>query len=119
MVTLPKTQQVNLPTCSPQPPINAERQEGKLWTLFFKVFWHNLTSKINPRSTDCEADYLTTIPSRQFVMFIMFVAVAILYLDIHCFLSELDRKFGILYQGCQLVGFWVPHCMLAIVPRTA
>ena len=34
----PRTQQANLPACSLQPPINAERQAGKLWIPFFKVF---------------------------------------------------------------------------------
>ena len=27
------------PACSPQPPLNAERQAGKLWIPFLKVFW--------------------------------------------------------------------------------
>ena len=36
----PRTQQANLSACSPQPPINAERQAGKLWIPFFKVFWY-------------------------------------------------------------------------------
>ena len=31
-----RTQQATLPACSPQPPINAERQAGKLWIPFFK-----------------------------------------------------------------------------------
>ena len=30
LVPCPRTQQANLPACSPQPPINAERQAGKL-----------------------------------------------------------------------------------------
>ena len=61
----PKTQQANLPACSPQPPINAERQAGKLRMPFFKVFWYDLTRGMNPRSTNCEADALTTTPSRR------------------------------------------------------
>ena len=32
----------------------------------FKVFWYDLTRGMNPRSTDCEADALTTTPSRRF-----------------------------------------------------
>ena len=56
----PRTQQANLPACSPQPPLNAERQAGKLWIPFFKVFWYDSTREMNPRSTDCEADALTT-----------------------------------------------------------
>ena len=59
----PRTQQANLPACSPQPPLNAERQAGKLRMPFFKVFWYDSTRGMNPRSTDCEADALTTMPS--------------------------------------------------------
>ena len=59
-----RTQQTNLPACFPQPPLNAERQAGKLWIPFFKVFWYDSTRGLNPRSTDCEADALTTTPSR-------------------------------------------------------
>ena len=62
----PRTQQASLPACSPQPPLNAERQAGKLWIPFFKVFWYDSTRGMNPRSTDCEADALTTTPSRRF-----------------------------------------------------
>ena len=43
---------------------NAERQAGKLWIPFFKVFWYDSTRGMNTRSTDCEADALTTTPSR-------------------------------------------------------
>ena len=53
---------MNLPACSPQPPINAERQAGKLRMPFFKVFWYDSTRGMNPRSTDCKADALTTTP---------------------------------------------------------
>ena len=31
----------------------------------FKVFWYDSTREMNPRSTDCEADALTTTPSRR------------------------------------------------------
>ena len=65
-VPCPRTQQANLPACSPQPPINAERQAGWLWIPFFTVFWYDSTRGLNPRSTDYEADALTTTPSRQF-----------------------------------------------------
>ena len=34
--------------CSLQPPINAERQAGKLWIPFFKVFWYDSTRGMNP-----------------------------------------------------------------------
>ena len=60
----PKTQQVNLPACSPQPPLNAGRQSGKLWITFSKVSWYDSTRGMNPKSNDCEADALTTIPTR-------------------------------------------------------
>ena len=62
----PRTQQANLPACSPQLPLNAERQSGKLRMPFFKVFWYDSTRGMNPRSTDCEADALTTTPSRRY-----------------------------------------------------
>ena len=52
-VPCPRTQQANLPACSPQPPINAERQAGKLQMPFFKVFWYDSTRGMSPRSTDC------------------------------------------------------------------
>ena len=59
---LPKTQQANLPACSPQPPINAERHAGKQQMPFLKVFWYDSTRGTNPRSTGCKADALTTTP---------------------------------------------------------
>ena len=37
-VSCPRTQQANLPAYSPQPPLNAERQAGKLWIPFLKSF---------------------------------------------------------------------------------
>ena len=37
-------------------PLNAERQAGKLWISFLKVFWYDSTRGVNPRSTGCEAD---------------------------------------------------------------
>ena len=61
----PRSQQANFPACSPQPPINAERQAGKLRMPFFKVLWYDSTRGMKPRSTDCEADALTTTPSRR------------------------------------------------------
>ena len=61
----PRTQQANLPACSPQPPLNAKRQAGKLRMPFFKVIWYDSTRGMNPTSTDCEADALTTTPSRR------------------------------------------------------
>ena len=42
-VPCPRTQQANLPACFPQPPLNAERQAGKLRIPFFKVFWYDST----------------------------------------------------------------------------
>ena len=63
---LPRSQQANLPDCSPHPPINAKCQVGKLWIPFFKVFWYDSTKGMNPSFTDCEADALTTTLSRRF-----------------------------------------------------
>ena len=60
----PRTQQANLPACSPHYPLNPERQAGMLWIPFFKVFWYDSTRGMNSRPTDCEADALTTTPSR-------------------------------------------------------
>ena len=65
LVPCPRTQQANLPACSPQPSRNAERQAGKLRMPFFKVFWYDSTRGMNPWSTDCEAGALTTKPSRR------------------------------------------------------
>ena len=67
----PRTQQANLPACSPQSPINAERQAGKLWIPFFKVFWYDSTREMNPRSADCEADALTTTPPMMYLSGVM------------------------------------------------
>ena len=61
----PRTQQANLPACSPQPSRNAKRQAGKLRMPFFKVFWYDSTRGMNPRSTDYKADALTTTPLRR------------------------------------------------------
>ena len=48
---------------------------------FFKVFWYDSTRGINPRSTDCEADALTTTPSLQLKtmqqLLYLFVAVGL------------------------------------------
>ena len=62
----PRTQQANLPDCFPQPPMNAERQTGKLQipVPIFKVFRYDSTTGMNTRSTDCKADALTTMPWR-------------------------------------------------------
>ena len=61
-VPCPRTQQAKLPTSSSQPPLNTERQGGKLWIPFVKVFWYDSTRKLSPRSTDYKADALTTWP---------------------------------------------------------
>ena len=47
-VPCPGTQQASLLACSPQPPLNAERQAGKLWIPFFKVFCYDSTWEMNP-----------------------------------------------------------------------
>ena len=65
-VSCPKAQQANLPACSPQSPLNAECQAGKLGILFFKVFWYDSTRGMNPKSSDCKADTLTTTPLHWF-----------------------------------------------------
>ena len=65
-MSCPGTQQANLPACSPQPPLNAQRQAGKLWIPFFKVFCYVSTRGLSPRSTDCEADAPTTVLSRVY-----------------------------------------------------
>ena len=38
LVPRPRTQQANLPACSPQPPLNTEDQAGELWIPFLKHF---------------------------------------------------------------------------------
>ena len=80
-VPCPRTQQANLPACSPQPSLNAERQAGKLRMPFFKVFRYDSTRGMNPKSTDCEADALTTTPSRRFITY-LFVLNFLIYLSI-------------------------------------
>ena len=39
----------------------------------FKVFWLDSTMGINPRFTDCEADALTTTPSRRCIICLRFL----------------------------------------------
>ena len=51
---------IKLPDCFPHL-VNAEREAGKQWIPFFKVFWYGPTRGLNPRSTDYEADALTTM----------------------------------------------------------
>ena len=58
-VSCPRTQ-ANLLACSPHPPLNAKRPAGKLWIPLFKAFWYDSTRGLNPRSTDCKVDALTT-----------------------------------------------------------
>ena len=67
-VPCPRIQQANLPACSPQPPRNAEHQAGKLWIPFFKVFSYDSTRGLNPRSTNCKVDALTTMPWCWFII---------------------------------------------------
>ena len=43
----------------------AEHQAGKLQIPFLKVFRYDSTEGMNPWSTDCEADALTTTPSHR------------------------------------------------------
>ena len=62
-VPCPRTQQAKLPAYFSQFSLNAEHQAGKLWKPLFKVFWHDSTRELNPKSTDCKADALTTTPS--------------------------------------------------------
>ena len=40
-------------------------KQGSCEYHFFKVFWYDSTREMNPRSTDCDADALTTTPSRR------------------------------------------------------
>ena len=88
----PRTPQVNLLTCSPQPSPNAERKAGKLRIPFFKVFWYNLTREINPRSTDCKAVTLTATPLRQCSYFTQ--------LDSYTFSFIVFNKFLYFYDFC-------------------
>ena len=44
----------------------APSKAGNLQMPFFEVFWYYLTRGMNTRSTGCEADALTTTPSRRF-----------------------------------------------------
>ena len=62
----------------------AERQAGKLWIPFFKVFWYDSTWEMNPRSTDCEVDALTTTPSRRyFIDTVVYLLITNLYICVH------------------------------------
>ena len=43
----------------------------KAVSTIFKVFWYDSTRGLNPRSTDCEADALTTTPSRRWYCLVL------------------------------------------------
>ena len=47
LVLCPRTQQANLPACSPLHSLNTESQAGKPWIPFFKVFWFDSTRGMN------------------------------------------------------------------------
>ena len=105
----PRTQQANLPACSPQPPTNAERQAGKL-RIPFKVFRYDSTRGMNPRSTDCEADALTTTPSRRLKNYLCIKTTKLRFLDIRHFVAPgfSYRKFLIAYDSVQ-TKFYFPY----------
>ena len=91
----PRTQQANLPACSPQPSRNAKCQAGKLRIPFFKVFWYDSTRGMNPRSTDYKADALTTTPLR------------------HCYVYVISKQFFLLFTYIWLILYIIlclrPH----------
>ena len=57
-----RTQQAKLPDDSPRYPLNAERQAGKLWIPFCKVFWYESTWGIESRFIDHKAHALAALP---------------------------------------------------------
>ena len=64
---LPKDTTSELADLFSQHFLNAERQAGKLCIPLLKVLWYDSTRGMNPRSTDCKADALTTTPLRRSV----------------------------------------------------
>ena len=46
-------------------PILLSAKQGSVEYHLFKVFWYDSTWEMKPRSIDCEADALTTTPSRR------------------------------------------------------
>ena len=62
LCALPKGKQANLfSTILP----NSRAPSNKAVNIIFKVFWYVSTRRLISRSTDCEADALTTTPSRR------------------------------------------------------
>ena len=60
----PRTQQTDLPACSPHCSFVLCAKQGSCEYHFFKSFGMTRLGKMNPRFTDCEADAPTTTPSR-------------------------------------------------------
>ena len=63
-MSCPRTHLASLPACYSHYPYVLSTKQVSCEYHFFKVFWYDLTWEMNPRSTDCEADAVTTIPSR-------------------------------------------------------
>ena len=61
-----RTKQENLPACSTQPPPKCRAPSRQAVNTIFKVFLYDSTRGLNPRSTYCEADALTTTSSHRF-----------------------------------------------------
>ena len=70
-MTCPRTQQANLPACSPQRPLHAERQAGKLWIPFFKVFWYDSTREMNPRSGRSNHNTIASVQRRTTILYLI------------------------------------------------
>ena len=62
----------------------------------FKVFWYNSTTGMNPKSTNCKADTLTTTPSHQLHQTLMIIfnqiALASFWLSVAIKYSLLSQK---------------------------
>ena len=76
----PRTQQANLPACSPHPPLNAERQAGKQWIPYFlksfgmtrldkgiKSQVYRLRSGRSNHYTRVSQTFRLSVPSGQFI----------------------------------------------------
>ena len=103
----PRTQQASLPACSPHYPLFMLKQGSC-------VFWYDSTLGINPRSTDCKADALTTTPSRWLLYLLRLsllfrTTLCLFFLDIRARVECRTVLFNLFFIVEPLMYFRVCH----------
>ena len=69
-MSCPRIQQASLPASSPHYSFFMLSAKQRSCEYHFLKSWYDSTREMNPRSTDCNADALTTIPSRRYLALI-------------------------------------------------